>query len=722
MKKTAKKLLLSACIAFMSVSHIYAYSMELTYDGKKHNYTLPPITLYVNNEVVETQIMPPVQIDGRVLVPAREVFEPLGAAVEWKSYEKKIYVSYKDSLMILEPSNDEVWLDGETVQLDVPAKIINDKIMVPLRFIGENIGLGVEWIGDERAVYITESTITPDPEPNPNPDPLPEPEPEPDPVPDSEPTPILRPEKNKLENVLSGINKFYQGNSIGLLVDASKYSYNMTTIDSVNVVSGNKNVTGTIVASTPITDISVSKEDGKVIIDIPNSKSKLASTISVPNNNFIKQIRTSQFTADTTRVVFDLKSGAQALVTLGEDRRNIVVQLTTEDLSALAVGEDYKGEYVAIEGIVPEQMKIEDDNDNNQVIVTLFNTTIDEEINWNRIKGSYIDEVYTRASGNNTEVVIKIQEDMKFTHTTETLKGNTLVRLAKPLFESMEYNGSSGNSLSINMPEGFNLKDVQVSDLYREKMIVVDLGDDYSSILNTGTLMINDGVVESISIENGATTRIKIKEQIIRAVNISENKGKLVIDLVRPQEKYDQIMVIDAGHGGSDSGSVGNGIKEKEINLRQTQAIVKYIESNSNIKVYMTREDDTYPSLRGRTDLANEIEADIFVSVHNNSHNEVSKGTEVLYYPSTTDPRSKQMAQLALDYIISECGTYNRGIKSRPDLVVLNTSKMPAILLEGAFISNPNEAALLNSSDFTQKYARAVGKAIIEMFNTLSFR
>ena len=57
-----------------------------------------------------------------------------------------------------------------------------------------------------------------------------------------------------------------------------------------------------------------------------------------------------------------------------------------------------------------------------------------------------------------------------------------------------------------------------------------------------------------------------------------------------------------------------------------------------------------------------------------------------------------------------------------PDLVVLNTSKMPAILLEGAFISNPTEAALLASSSFNQTYARAVGNAIIEMFNTISFR
>ena len=399
MRKTTKKLLVSTCIALMSVNPIYAYSMELVYDGKKHDYTLAPITLYVNEEVVETKIMPPVQIDSRVLVPAREVFEPLGAAVEWKSYEKKIYVSYKDSLMILEPDKQEVWLDGNTVTLDVPAKIINDKIMVPLRFIGENIGLGVEWKGEDRSVHITEGESTPD---VPTPEPLPEEKPEELPdveekpeekpdiedVPESNPIPVLPSEENKLENVLNGILKFYQGDSISLMVDSSMQNFNMTTVDGVTVLPGRIDATALIEASTPITDIEVSKYNGKLVIDIKNSKNRLSSTITVPNNTFIKQIRTSQFASDTTRVVFDLKSGAEAFVSLGEDRREIVVQFTQEELSALALGEDYKGEYVAIEGVTPDQMYVEEDKDNNEIIITLFNTTISEMVEWNPIRGT----------------------------------------------------------------------------------------------------------------------------------------------------------------------------------------------------------------------------------------------------------------------------------------------------------------------------------------------
>lgn len=731
MQKTTKKLVLSTVIALMSVSPIYASSMELTYDGKRHQYNLPPITLYINGEEKKTEIMPPVQIDERVLVPAREVFEPLGAAVEWKSYERKIYVSYKDSLMILEPDNDEVWLDGKNVQLDVPAKIINDKIMVPLRFIGENIGLEVKWVGgDERAVYVSEGSTKPDggnnPEPLPEtkPEVTPEPEPTPDPVPEekpeSKPTPILPAIGNKLENAVDGIKQFYEGDSTGLVVDKAAASYNMTTIDRATVLGGRNDATCMIEASTPISDFEVSRSEGKLIIDIKNSKNQLGSTVQVASNSYVKQIRTSQFAADKTRVVLDLTSGAEALVSLSDDRTDIIIQLSKEEIPALAVGEDLKGEYLGIQGFAPSQMTIEENA--SQLIVTLPNTSLVEDVEWNRVRGNYIDSVYATESGNNVKITINLQDDVKFTHTTEIVKENTIIRFSKPLFEFIEYTGEYRPSFEITMPTSFSISDITVDDRYREKKLVIDLGDNYSSQFSEGKWTIGDSAVSTLTVENRTTTRFIIEEQTIRAVNLSKKDDKLVIELVKPKEKYGKILVLDAGHGGTDGGSSGNGVVEKTVNLTQTLAIMNYIQANSDIKIYMTREEDTYPGLRDRTNMANEIEADMFVSVHNNSHTATSKGTEVLYYPSTTDGRSKQMAQIALDHIIAECGTYNRGVKSRPDLVVLNTSKMPAILLEGAFISNPTEAALLASSSFNQTYARAVGNAIIEMFNTISFR
>ena len=132
----------------------------IVYDGKAHEYNLPAISLYVNGNKIATT-MDPIQLEGRVLVPAREVFTPMGAKVSWDAKAKQVTVAYKDTTMLLTVNQKEVWLNGKTVSLDVPAKIINDKVMIPVRFISEQLGFIVDWNGSNRQVSITEPTSPP---------------------------------------------------------------------------------------------------------------------------------------------------------------------------------------------------------------------------------------------------------------------------------------------------------------------------------------------------------------------------------------------------------------------------------------------------------------------------------------------------------------------------------------------------------------------------------
>ena len=217
------------------------------------------------------------------------------------------------------------------------------------------------------------------------------------------------------------------------------------------------------------------------------------------------------------------------------------------------------------------------------------------------------------------------------------------------------------------------------------------------------------------------TTKIILDETTIHAARLVENENTISIEIAKPKEIYSKVLILDIGHGGTDSGAVGNGVQEKVINFNQAMAIKAKLEAQTDIKVYMTREDDSSLTLAYRTELANEIDGDIFISVHNNSvpSSTTVSGTEVWYYPNTL---STQMATIMQRYLVNAVGTVSRGAKSSTGLYVLRTSNMPAILLEGGFISNPTEAARLNSSDFTQKYAQGAVDAIVEIFNTLSFR
>ena len=128
----------------------------------------------------------------------------------------------------------------------------------------------------------------------------------------------------------------------------------------------------------------------------------------------------------------------------------------------------------------------------------------------------------------------------------------------------------------------------------------------------------------------------------------------------------------------------------------------------------MTREDDSYVGLYERAYIANDMNATLFVSIHNNAYYSKYKGTETLYYPSSGSGfNSKRFAQIVQAELISALGTNNRGIVERPNLVVLKATKMPAVLAEIGFMTNEEELARLKTEEFRQKAAQALCDAIL---------
>ncbi|MEG0326672.1 MAG: N-acetylmuramoyl-L-alanine amidase family protein [Cellulosilyticaceae bacterium] len=715
MDKKIMTAIVSIVIFCMSITSVYAAPMKLEYDGKTHTYDLAPITLYIDGEEVDTSLMPPVQLEGTTLVPVREVFEPMGAFVEWKEEEKKVYIEYNGTLLILEMNNKEVWKNGEIIKLDIPAKVINNKIMVPVRFISEQMGFAVQWLGDTREIHITGQKIEVAP-----PEVI---EPE---VPEIE-EPSFPEDDDGDEKVdmsdfigkVDGVTEIYEGFKNKHKVYVDYKSNAKTTINTIAISQNGSTAIGMIQANSPITDIEATVSEGKIIVDIPNSTNGLKSSITPDANGYVSGIRTSQYEKDKTRVVFDLKAGVSTKITLTSDRKAIMIEMDKQLLEAILVGQDRISDYIAIDNIAPNQMKVAEEL--GQMTINIANVYVDETIDWNSVDGEYIKTVKVSNTSNGIQIVMQLNDEKLYFSQVQSDKGDTIIRLVKPEFKNISY-ASYNKILTLDAPSGLSASDIRVEDLYREKKLILDLGDNYEEHFGKGTYKVGDQVVNNIQIINDRTTKIIINESSIHAVNVKDTAEGIQIKLVKPQEKYGKILVLDAGHGGNDGGSSGNGLKEKEVNFKQTMVVKNLIEKNTDIKVYMTREDDSTLTLAFRTDLANDINADMFVSIHNNSASPAAKGTELLYYPNSSDTRSKQIAKLMQDNIVKATGMYNRGIKERPDLYVLRTSKMPAVLIEGGFLSNAEDAAKLKSEDFTQKYAYAVYEAIVEAFNTLSFR
>ena len=178
-------------------------------------------------------------------------------------------------------------------------------------------------------------------------------------------------------------------------------------------------------------------------------------------------------------------------------------------------------------------------------------------------------------------------------------------------------------------------------------------------------------------------------------------------------------LVLDAGHGGSDSGARGNGLIEKNLNLRIVLAARSYFKKDPRFKVYYTRVRDTYPSLSARSNLANKKNVDFFISVHINSYVKTSTGTETLYNAKRVSVTKKRnlTSRILANYMhrgaLASTGFLNRGLKSRPGLHVLRKTNMPACLLEYGFISNPKEAKAMNIS--TSRYGKALYDSVVTL-------
>ncbi len=466
-------------VATMLLINSSAFGMSLHIDNKTIEYTLAPISMYVNEEKVKVTTMKPIQLDGRVLVPTREVSEALGGNVEWNNATKTVTIKYKNKTIILKINDINATINDEQVKLDVPAKIINNKVMVPIRFVSEAMGLEVIWNDEQRAVYI--------------------------------------------------------------------------------------------------------EEPKKVDISINTSSSE----------------------------------GEKA-----------------------------------------------DDYDSEQ------NTSINTE---------------------NTE---------------------------SDVAAGLQYENGS-KQIILHGVAGIE-NQIKVIDDYRNRTLIFDLGKDLSSIIKSETIQVNDSAIKSIQISNGKSTVITVNTKTVYSYEITQDDNTLVIDIVKPHNKYDKVVILDIGHGGSDPGTVVNGFREKKVNYDQAMALFNLLERDNNIKVYLTRDDDTYCSLSFRSELANEIDGDLFVSIHNNSTtNKSTKGTETLYNPHSRNNLSKKVARLVQNSMKRNLDIVDRGIVPRENLHVLRETDMPAILIEVGFLSNVSEAQKVSSPSFINSWARAVYGAIVEAFDIL---
>ena len=166
-------------------------------------------------------------------------------------------------------------------------------------------------------------------------------------------------------------------------------------------------------------------------------------------------------------------------------------------------------------------------------------------------------------------------------------------------------------------------------------------------------------------------------------------------------------IVLDAGHGGWDNGASFAERKEKIDNLKLTLEVGKILEE-MGFEVEYTRTEDIYQTPFKKATIGNEEEADLFVSIHRNSGPTPNQyqGVETLIYSTGGLP---EVVATSINQRLEEVGYLNLGVEERPNLIVLNSTQMPAVLVEVGFINSEADNKLFEERILETAYAIAEG-------------
>lgn len=276
-----------------------------------------------------------------------------------------------------------------------------------------------------------------------------------------------------------------------------------------------------------------------------------------------------------------------------------------------------------------------------------------------------------------------------------------------------ESNSSSEVSLSFSTDK----RDIMIDQIFKLKQpnrLVIDFDQ----------MLVEDLIIPEIE-DNNLIENIRFSQ-----FELEPNKVRVVIDL-----KYDvdysyelddnlflidlnthvYKVVIDAGHGGKDPGATGvSGNKEKDLNLLIALKLANFLKYEPNIELILTRRTDVYISLDGRINLANEANADIFISIHHNSmpYNSSITGSETYYKKSD----SIELAKIAHANLLDATGFIDRNTNTA-NFRVIKYTEMPAILLEVGYMSNYLQEKQMKEQAFQDKVVAGIADTINEYFN-----
>lgn len=666
-----KKLLLTTlALGLLGATTVYGeqVKMDLFYNGKHHAYAAKEVKIEIDGKEMVPKDMPAVIIDGRTMLPMRQIAQELGCEVNWNEAAKQIYVMRGSDIIVFTVDSKTGYENGKEFTMDVPATIVNDRTMLPVRALADALHLNIKWDDPNRIVSIQSGDTVVKDEPK---------------APESGQT---------TTGTLTGIqtpSAKDADQTFTIQADGPMGRYEKTFVD-----------------------------DQKIVLDFYGAKSSLPGEITKTNSDIVTGIRTAthENNGDSfTRVVFDLSGKKDYEVTQSADKKNITISFGKTTVDKISAVHSQNKDIITIGGTGSFGASVAMTADPQKIIVTIPNcqSNLSDKINMADLQ-YVLDGKVDTSKGNTVELVLAVEDLVQYSYREETQ--NLILEIYPTTLKNMRYD-KNANVLYLDKKDKIDTGSVKMEDHYLDGYFDVTLPGDYESDYGYGTYDVKGTVVENIEVSTkGGNTTFRFKQNRISAYEVTDEGDSYAIRVKNPKEVYDKVLLLDAGHGGKDPGTSGNGMQEKNLTLTIAQKIEQELQG-SGIKVYMTRDSDVYPENSTRAQTANDI-ADLMVSIHINSGPETANGTESLYQVHANDSSSrltsKQLAEILQASMISGTGNTNRGVKLRTDLLILNRTTVPSAIVEVVFITNTGDALKISNPAYQDQVAQAIADGIQE--------
>jgi len=643
-------------LLLMAGTEAYALKEQqliLHMDGKQITYKAPPVTLKLNGKVLNPDV-PAVILDDRTLVPVRIITESTGADVVWDPQEYEVYINTGAKQVKLKIDSDQMEIDGEKITLEVPAKIINDRTMVPVRAVTEALGLDVGW---DAATYTVSLT-------SPGADIL-------DMKYDGAEDAIVL----KTTGSVTHKTMFLQEPD-RLVIDFSNTRF-LSDTNRLDLDKGN-------IIRVRASQFEVNPYISRVVIDLTSPSGYSIDYDEDTNQLKIRTVNTVTGISfkedrDRNRLAIETTSRPdfQTMTLQRPDR--IVVDMFNTRLGgfkdgSIAVGKD------GIRAVRYSQFE------NNTVRAVI---DLDHALQYN---------VESREEGLEVFIDGFPLETIEYAG-TGWKTGILSIDTGKQVRYNVAYDKDK-KTLTVAIPD----KDavIEEGEVYINNGVVDRIvSTPYDSSENAGYIVLHlkDEISHKV-ISPNRTDNIEIEVSGV------------------PSHYRDMLIVIDPGHGGQDPGANHGGVKEKDINLDVSRRLRALLEQLGFRTLMIREDDsfvDLYGRADIANAANGDVYISVHSNAHLTSS--AMKGTQTLYYPSEKSELDNRdnytLAKIIQQELLKELKTDDRGLIPRENLVVTRETKMPAVIAELGFLTNDQERALLSTGEYRQKCAGALANGIV---------